>query len=209
MHGFKEGFTVREAYGLTAPTRWDYADWDPGKEEVDAALKIASEQMSRDLADKVELSRKYPARVGGTLMPDDAHTPHMTVKSADGADMALRAWATGKFFTHKIVVLDIMDRVSWAYRVFVDLDDRKVVQREWTPTEEDIAKARKIADLKMADLIPGNPKGLEIKSGGGEFDFGPTRRLLILSYTYATPDGLGLTGGSIYVDMDKGKIDEH
>jgi len=199
-----------EAVGALSPrSKWRGLFWDPARQDAEQARDIARKHLNRELARGAVLTKKYKTNPAGRRVSALRVPMTLTLKSGDRA--AFTASASGRYVTHKLVVLDLLAGDRWVSQVVVDMDGKEVVPRSWTPTAKDIARARKIADPTVKDFLgrtEAERKKVTVKAWG-DYDYGPLRRLVVLSYE--RPDrtnGLGIEGTFRVVDIESGKLDE-
>ena len=189
--------------------RWRHGFWHPDSKDAKAAVAIAVADWKRRIQEGGVPSAEQPVNPGGRQVYDEQPASRVDLPMPDGGTISCTLNASGEYHSHRMVVLDVMSGDRWISQIMVDMEDKVVVPIQWTPTAADLARARSIADPSVASFV-GSPRSdanaVEV-TGWGLYDYGPTRRLLNLSYMKNEPDGSQSIWG-VTVDMDAGKIDE-
>jgi hypothetical protein len=139
------------------------------------------------------------------LVSDDKLSAELEVTPGTKTSFVVSA-AEGRWMTHKLVSVNFLEGETWRFQVVVDMDDGKAVPSQWTPTEQNIAKARAVADQTISEFLGKTLKErdkVKVESLG-EYDYGPLRRILILVYSKATGDG-GESDEWVLIDFEKMK----
>ena len=206
--GAASAFKVDHFGPIEPKSKWSGLSFALGNEEASRATDIAAAHLNALIADGVVLDDKFKISPAGR--PVSPELPQMTVE-IDGKDKGemkrYTVTASGRYVTHRIVELDFMSNGHWEHRVAVDMDDGVVVPTSWEPTLHDIEKARAIADPELADFLGStvdDRSAVKVR-GWGDYDYGPTRRLVVLVYTKPSgPKGFGQELKYARVDIDNG-----
>jgi hypothetical protein len=185
---------------------WRGWRWDPGEKDQAAAVKIAADALRDELKAGRNPAHKFPTNPGGRLLFDDSLPVELEL--TPGTKIALAATAgDGRWQNHKLVTVNLLDAKNWIYEVNVDLNDRRVVPSRWTPTDEEITRARTVADPAMQEFLGEDvAERAKVKvRGWGDYDYGPLRRIVLLTYEKPDEDGR-IHGRSIAVDFDNLKL---
>jgi hypothetical protein len=194
------------AIGKLEPKKpWKYWGWDLGEKDQAAAVKIAADALRDELkAGRIPADRFATNPEGGYVF---LNSLPVELEITSGKKTTLVARCDGRWDNHKLVWVDFYQAKTWIYQVYVDLNDLRPVPYSWTPTNEEIAGARIIADPAMQEFIGNEPvERAKVKvSGRGYYDYGPLRRTLVLDYEKPDEDGR-LHRKGIVVDFDNMKL---
>lgn len=197
--GYPKFDDVIEIRDLETKRPWRGYRWDPGEKDKAAVVEIAVEA----LRDELNLGRNPAARfptnpVGMHEFGDDLS---VELEITPGTKTPLSALAgEGRWQNHKVVRVNFLEAEHWVYQVDVDLNDRKAVPSQWTPTNQEIARARVIADPALREFLEKDveERGKVEVRGWGEYDHGPLRRILVLVYSKQEDGNQSLK----YVEVD-------
>jgi hypothetical protein len=202
---FPKDETVASMGKLVRKEPWRGLSWTPCDADKRAAAKIATAALRDELKASRNHAAKFPTHPGGMLVSDDKLSAELEVKPGTKTSFVVSA-AEGRWMTHKLVSVNFLEGETWRFQIVVDMDDGKAVPSQWTPTEQNIAKARAVADQTIGEFLGKTPKErdkVKVESLG-EYDYGPLRRILILVYSKATGDG-GESQEWVLIDFEKMK----
>jgi len=188
---------------ITPLSKWSKLYFRPYKKELSAAIEIAVRHMNQLIAKKEDLSALYRLSHRSIFATLDLERD-VKLDSADGQEIEYKVTAKGSYSNHRLIELYFrLNKDDWKYHVIVDMNDRAVVPGFWTLTSKDIAKARIFAD-PVAEKDLGSKEGksaeIKVKKARGVYNYGPTRRIVILEYsTYRLST-------TIRVDLEKGVL---
>ena len=162
-------------------SRWDGLLWVPSKEDVQKAIQLVEEKLNGKYSNLSILSKRE--KVYYSVNPHEIH-PTIVLKSKTGKKIILIAYTTARYCGHKVIFFTLHRNGKWISSVAVDMVDKIVGAKEWTPTEKEIENARKIADPHMRDVIHNiKKKGLDLQvSGYGYYKFSSKYWRMNLSY---------------------------
>lgn len=183
-----------------ASPRWRYVYWDPSQAEADAAVALAKTYLEKHLRE----GGAEPCPPGGPGV--NCPQVKFEITTSDGRKKKYEIKVGGEYFTHRVALLCVIPEGANFYQTFigVDLNDKKVVPLVWEPTEAETAKAKALAAPVLQE--ESKRRGLrgavtKISVSRGEYDFGPTRRLIRVGWEIAGSDLV-----HVEVDMDKGAV---
>ncbi len=200
--------TVSSIGKLEPKKPWRGLFWTPSAADKAAAARIATAALRDELKARRDPKAKFPTNPAGMLVSDDKLSAELEVTPGNKTRFVVSA-AEGRWQTHKVISVNFLEKETWRFQVVVDLDDGKAVPSQWTPTEQNIAKARAVADRSISKFLgKTQEERAKVKvEGWGRYDYGPLRRILVLCYT--KPSGGGrLSLEFVDIDFEKMKLAE-
>ncbi|MEX2217082.1 MAG: hypothetical protein WD768_23420 [Phycisphaeraceae bacterium] len=190
-------FVVQEHWRPGKRRRWD-GRFDPMAEEVKQAVAIAAVQLQKDLDSGVDAFRDHPTDPAGRFVVGKNEQVTLTLKRQDGTPLEFKAGGTGRYINHRLIDLDLDSEAGWEHRVTVDMTDGVVVPTQWEPGEELLAKLLPVAVRETE--VPARAR----HQAWGEYDYGPTRRLITYCLEWEEPGKPGTSVRYVTLDADRG-----
>jgi hypothetical protein len=186
---------------LRPKKRWFGIFFDPAPEDRSRAFEIAVNRVKASLRTGESVPKAFPTDPGGRLVSGHSFRVDLELQPGMPENVEVSC-GMATWRTHRLLSMDFLKAGSWLFEITVDLDDGKVVPTQWTPTDEEIARARALSDAQLSKFLKKEGK-LEVRAYG-EYDYGPLRRIVYLSYEIHEPgNGTALNGSMI--DLDAGK----
>ncbi len=183
-----------------------YGHFAPTDDEAKKATQIALAQLKRDLAEGTDHRELHEISTPWQVISSDL--PELTVElDADrkGERKQYTVTVVGRYVTHRLVELDFACQDRFEFHLTVDLEDEVVVRTKWQPSPQDIEQARSIADPTLKDFFGSDRRNKVKVTASGEYDFGPTRRCVFLSYEKPSPNGGTVSCGAM-VELDNQRL---
>lgn len=195
--------TAEHLSPLRPGKRWFGLFFDPSAEDRQRAVALAVKQVRDVLRAGSSPATIFPTDPGGMLVRGNSYKVDLELQPGKPEAVEISCgWASWR--THRLLSLDFLKAGSWLFEVTVDLDDGRVVPTRWSPTPDEAARARSVADAACRDVL--SKEGRLQVTVSGEYDYGPLRRLVCVSYQMHQHNGTSLSGA--LVDLDAGKLFE-
>ena len=186
---------------LRPKKRWFGVFFDPSPEDRNRAFEIAVGRVREALREGISLGRLFPTDPAGMLVRDPAFRVDLELQPGTPENVEVSCgWAAWR--THRLLSMDFLKAGAWLFQVTVDLDEGKVVPTRWDPTPDEVARARTLSDTQVREFLKKDGV-LEVRCYG-EYDYGPLRRLVNVSYQiHEKGNGTAVSGALIDLDSDK------
>ncbi|MGC3971104.1 MAG: hypothetical protein QM775_28340 [Pirellulales bacterium] len=205
--GYPKFDNVIEIGKLEPKKPWRKYTFEPSEKERAVVVEIATAALLNEIKAGRDPSALFPTNPAGRTASRKDVTTEVELNPGTKTKLTVSV-GEGRWQNHKLVRVNFLKEKDWLYQVEVDMNEQKAVPSRWVPTEQDIVKARAIADPAIEEFL--GKSAMERSTvkvrGWGDYDYGPLRRLVVL--VYSKPNGLGESLKFVVVDFENGKLND-